>query len=278
MEYSVPTLSIVFMVIVALTGIIIPIVLFTIFRKKYKANIAPFFIGCTVFIIFALLLERFFITFLFKMAAGKVIRSSIWLYGIFGGLMAGLFEETGRFTAFKTILKKSRSNDANALMYGAGHGGFEAFYILVFSMISNIIMSVMLNLGLQDKLISGVTDEAKLRTLYATFAVLAGTPPVNFLMGIVERIAAVALHISLSVLVWFAAGKEARCFWFYPLAILLHSAVDAIAVIMSKYLPNVWAILAVIYVLSTCCVMLALKVWNIYSSQSDISGISAGTE
>jgi len=42
-------------------------------------------------------------------------------------------------------------------------------------MISNIIMSVMLNLGLQDKLISGVTDEAKLRTLYATFAVLAGT-------------------------------------------------------------------------------------------------------
>jgi len=118
------------MVIVALTGIIIPIVLFTIFRKKYKANIAPFFIGCTVFIIFALLLERFFITFLFKMAAGKVIRSSIWLYGIFGGLMAGLFEETGRFTAFKTILKKSRSNDANALMYGAGHGVLKLFTFL----------------------------------------------------------------------------------------------------------------------------------------------------
>ncbi|MFZ2330199.1 MAG: YhfC family glutamic-type intramembrane protease, partial [Atribacterota bacterium] len=78
MEYSVPTLSIVFMVIVALIGIIIPIVLFKIFRKKYKANIAPFFIGCAVFIIFALLLERFFITFIFRMTAGKAIGSSIW--------------------------------------------------------------------------------------------------------------------------------------------------------------------------------------------------------
>ena len=35
MEYSVPVLSIVFMVITALTGIAIPVVLFTIFRKKY---------------------------------------------------------------------------------------------------------------------------------------------------------------------------------------------------------------------------------------------------
>jgi uncharacterized membrane protein YhfC len=45
MEYSVPALSIVFMTIVALTGIAIPIILFLIFRKKYKADIAPFFVG-----------------------------------------------------------------------------------------------------------------------------------------------------------------------------------------------------------------------------------------
>lgn len=278
MEYSVPTLSIFFMVIVALTGIALPVVLFSFFKKKYKTKITPFFVGCAVFILFALLLERFLITFIFTTEAGKVIQSSIWYYGIFGGLMAGLFEETGRFAAFKTVLKKTHSNDRNALMYGAGHGGFEAFYILVFSMISNIVMAVMLNAGMEDRLISGITDETKLQTLYATFAALAGTPPMNFLMGIVERIAAIALHISLSVLVWFAAKNGGKCFWFYPLALLLHSAVNTVAVVLSKYVPSVWIILALIYVISACCVAIALKVWRKYSSKSGISEISAGTQ
>lgn len=262
MEYSVPALSIFFMVITALIGIAIPVILFSVFRKKYKANIAPFFIGCAVFVIFALLLERFFITLLFTSGAGKTIQGSIWLYGIFGGLMAGIFEETGRLAAFKTILKKSCGNDTNALMYGAGHGGFEAFYILVFSMISNIVMAIMLNTGMEDKLISGITDEINLQTLYTTFAALAETPSANFLMGVVERIAAVALHISLSVLVWFAAKNGGKCFWLFPLALLLHSAVNAIAVIMSKFVPNVWIILAVIYAMSACCAAIALKVWR----------------
>lgn len=273
MEYSVPTLSIIFMVVVALAGIAIPIVLFSILRKKYKAKIAPFFVGCAVFVLFALLLERVVITFIFTTEAGKAIQSSIWLYGIFGGLMAGLFEETGRFAAFKTILKKSRSNDANALMYGAGHGGIEACYILVFSMVSNIVMSVMLNNGMQDKLISGVTNEANLQALYTSFGVLAGTPSADFLMGIVERIAAVALHISLSVLVWFAAKNGGKRFWFYPLAILLHTAVNAVAVIVSKYVPSVWLVLAIIYVMSACSVVIALKVWRKYSPKSDVPEI-----
>lgn len=267
MEYSVPTLSIAFMVIAALTGIAIPVVLFLIFRKKYKADIAPFFVGCAVFIIFALLLEGSINSLIFKSSVGKTIKSSIWLYGIFGGLMAGLFEETGRFTAFKTVLKKNCINDRNALMYGAGHGGIEVFYILVFSMISNIVMAVMLNAGMVDKLTAGVTDQAKLQTLYAVFAALAGTAPVAFLMSIVERIAAVALHISLSVFVWFAAKKGGKCLWFYPLAVLLHAAVNSVAVILSRYVPNLWIVMAAVYVMSACCVFIAVTLWGKYSSK-----------
>ena len=271
MEYSVPVLSIAFMTIVALTGIAIPIVLFIIFRKKYRADIMPFFVGCAVFIVFALLIERSINSLIFISSVGKAIQSNIWFYGIFGGLMAGLFEETGRFTVFKTVLKKNCLNDKNALMYGAGHGGMEAFYILVFSMASNIVMSVMLNAGMADKLTAGVTDEAKLQTLYTIFAALAGTAPMTFLMSVVERIAAVALHISLSVLVWFAAKNGGKCFWFYPLALLLHAAVNSVAVILSRYVPSMWIIFAVIYVLSACCVVIAIKVWKKYSSKSSIN-------
>lgn len=278
MEYSVPVLSIIFMVITTLAGTAIPVILFIVFWKKYKAKIEPFFVGCAIFIIFALFLERFFITFTFSTEARKVIQSSIWVYGIFAGLMAGLFEETGRFIAFKTVLKKTYDNDRNALMYGAGHGGFEAFYILVFSMISNIVIAVMLNAGVQDRLISGISDKSKLRTLYTTFAVLAGTPPINFLMGIIERIAAVALHISLSILVWFAAKNGKSCFWFYPLALLLHSAVNAGAVILSKYVASMWIIFAFIYLFSACCAAIALTEWRKYSLKGDILDISVQIE
>jgi uncharacterized membrane protein YhfC len=268
MDYSVPTLSIVFMSISALTGIVLPIALLIYFRKKHKTSIKPFFIGCAVFIVFALILEQLFHVLILNSDAGKTIQGNIWLFGIYGGIMAGLFEETGRFLAFKTVLKKDLINDKNALMYGAGHGGIEAFFILVFSMVSNIIMSIMLNSGAAEQLTAGITDEAQLQSLYKTFELLSSTPSSDFLMSIVERIAAVAIHISLSVLVWFAVKNRGKCFWLYPLAIFLHTLVNAVAVILSRYVPSIWIVMVVLYMITAGFAAIAVKVWKIYSSNN----------
>ena len=266
MNYTVPALSIVFMAVSALIGIAIPIVLFLVFRKKYKADILPFFIGCAVFIVFALLFESFVHKLIFASDTGKAILNNIWLYGIYAGLMAGLFEETGRYTAFKTVLRRKRGNNQNALMYGAGHGGFEAVYLLGTSMISNIVMSIMLNTGMGSKLTAGVTDPAALQRVNATIAALAEAAPTDFLMGSVERFSAVALHISLSVLVWFAAKNGGRRFWLFPLAIILHALMDAAAVILSHYTSNLWIIEGAVYLISACCVVIAIAVWKKYAS------------
>lgn len=271
MDYSVPTLSIVFMTISALTGIILPIALLIFFKKKHKTDIKPFFTGCATFIVFALILEQIFHSLILTSDAGEAIQSNIWLFGIYGGLMAGLFEETGRFFAFKTVLKKSLNNDKNALMYGAGHGGIEVFFILMFSMVSNIVMSVMINTGTTAQLTASITDEAQLQALYKTFAVLSGTPSGDFLMAIVERIAAVAIHLSLSVLVWFAVKNGGKCLRLYPLAILLHTLVNAVAVILARYVPSVWIVLVVLYVMTACFAAIAVKVWKKHSSNNDIA-------
>lgn len=268
MDYSVPTLSIVFMSISALTGIVLPIALLIYFRKKHKTSIKPFFIGCAVFIVFALILEQLFHVLILNSDAGKTIQGNIWLFGIYGGLMAGLFEETGRFVAFKTVLKKDLINDKNALMYGAGHGGVEVFFILVFSMVSNIIMSIMLNNGTATQLKSAITDEAQLQALNKTFELLSATPSGDFLMSIVERIAAAVIHIALSVLVWFAVKNRGKCFWLYPLAILLHTLVNAVAVILSRYVPSIWIVMVVLYMITAGFAAIAVKVWKIYSSNN----------
>ena len=43
------------------------------------------------------------------------------------------------------------------------------------------------------------------------------TPFWMFFAGAVERIAAITIHMALSVLVWFAA-KNSKRFWLFPLA------------------------------------------------------------
>ncbi|NLX63660.1 MAG: YhfC family intramembrane metalloprotease [Clostridiaceae bacterium] len=262
MAYSVPALSISFMSISALTGFALPVALLFYLKNKLKTGIKPFFIGCATFIVFALILEQFFHLVILNSGIGKTIKTNTWLFSIYGGLMAGLFEETGRLAAFKTVLKKDLKNDRNALMYGAGHGGVEAFFILVLGMASNIITSIMLNTGAIEQLTAGITDEAQLQELNKTFELLSNSPPVNFLIGIFERIAAVAIHISLSVLVWFAVKKKGKCFWLYPLAILLHAFVDAVAVILSRNVPNVWVVELVIYLITVCIILIAVQVWK----------------
>ncbi|HWQ75608.1 MAG TPA: YhfC family glutamic-type intramembrane protease [Syntrophomonas sp.] len=262
MEYTVSTLSIVCMAISALVGIAIPVVLFLVVRKKYKADILPFFIGCATFIVFALLLESFAYQLIFATEAGKSLVNNIWVYGIFAGLMAGLFEETGRYTAFKTVLRKKRGNNRNALMCGAGHGGFEAIYVLGASMISNIVMSVTINAGMAHKLTAGVTDPAALQQINATITALTETAPTVFLVGSAERLGAVVFHISMSVLVWFAAKNGGRCFWLYPLALILHAFMDAVAVILSQHTSNLWLIEGAIYFISACSVVIAVTVWK----------------
>lgn len=267
MVYTVTKLSIVFMGISALIGLAIPVLLFLLFRKKYKADVAPFFVGCGVFIVFALVLESIANRLILSSDFGTTIQNNIWLYGMFGGIMAGLFEETGRYTAFRTVLKKKLGNDGNALMYGAGHGGIEAFVLLTLGMISNISMAAMLNAGMADTLTASITDSATLQQLTNTFATLSQTAPATFLAGSVERISAVAMQLSFSVFVWLAA-KEKRLFWLYPAAFLLHAAVDMFTVVMASGLKSTWAIEGIIGAMAVLVALVGVLVWRRYAQRA----------
>ena len=200
--------------------------------------------------LFALVLEQVMYTFLMKTSFWMTISTNIWMMGIVGGFFAGLFEETGRFVAFKTILRKKRGNDANGLMYGAGHGGIEAILLLSAPMIVNVVLSLQYNAG--NTAVFGTEGAVQQ---------LIGMPTWYYLVGAVERIAAVTIHISLSVLVWFAA-KNSKRFWLYPLAILLHLVVDAVAVILNGLGVNVWVIEGAVYGMAIAFVLLAILVWK----------------
>jgi len=231
MTGTVPLLSIVFMAVSALLAFLLPIALLLFLRKKKGADILPFFVGCAVMLLFAFVLESLMHQLILSSPAGAVIQGKLLLYALYGSFMAGLFEETGRFVAFGTVLKKRLDKDANALMYGAGHGGFEAMFLLGVSMINNIAYSLMINSGTMQASLSLLSGEA-LEQMNVAVASLISTQPAMFLVGIIERIFAIILQISLSVIVWFAA-KDRKKIFLFPLAILIHMAVDFVAVMLS---------------------------------------------
>ena len=260
MTAQVPVLTIVFCALSCAAAFGIPVALLLYFRIRKHADILPFFIGCAVMLLFALILESIIHNIVLNSASGRKIRDSIWLYALYGGMMAGLFEETGRFIAFKTVLRKTNGNDANALMYGAGHGGFEAIVLLGFAMLSNIVMAVMINSGRLSEL-TGVLPEDALAQLQPVTDQLISSSPFLFITGLIERIFAITLQIALSVLVWFAA-KNREKLWLWPAAILIHAAVDGIMVIVLQYSSSIAVTEASIGIITIPAVLAAVAVWR----------------
>ncbi len=249
------------MAISALLAFVIPILLYFYFSRKKGADSAPFLVGCAVMFLFALVLESaIHNVVLLRTEVGKTIQDSIWLYALYGGLMAGLFEETGRFLAFKTVLRKYNGKDVNALMYGAGHAGIEAVFLLGFTMISNIALSVMINRGMTSSITASLSGDA-LAQIEASLDALRSSPPTTFLIGLLERVIAIALQIALSVIVWFGA-KHARSWYLFPAAILIHAVVDGVTAVFVKSQASNLLIYSVLAVMTLLTIGLAVLVWK----------------
>ena len=146
-------------------------------------------------------------------------------------------------------------------MYGAGHGGFEVFVILTVGMINNLVYSLLLNTGNAEMLTSGLSG-ASLAAVQTAFAQLSGTSPALFLVSIIERLAALAAQLALSVLVWFAAKKGGRALMLWPLAFALHLVLDAGAAILNHYVGNVMLVELCVWLFAALCVFIALRVWK----------------
>ena len=229
----VSTGSLIVMVLNTILGVAIPVFLAWWAVKKHNVKLSTILIGAATFFVFALVLEALVHKLVLTGDRGAAIQGNTLYYALYGGLMAGLFEETGRFLAMKFLLKKEPSETKTAVAYGIGHGGMEVLLIFAMSMISLLTMSIMINLGLTDTLLAK-TPEASQAQLTEQFDYLKTASAGTYLYGLWERISALILHVGLSVLVWVAVRKGGKWLWFFPVAILLHALVDGLAVILSK--------------------------------------------
>ena len=223
------------MALVGLFTVVFPLGLGLVFWRRYGGRWRFFLLGCVIFPLFALTLEGGV-----NRAVGGVNRAvlygpigdtitgNLWLYALFGGAMAGIFEECGRWAAFRLTRRWSRGPE-DALMYGAGHGGIEAALLAGSMMLNNLLVSVALNrdglAGVEALMGTGPLSDAQIATLVPLVTAPAGM----YLWSGFERVVAIAIHLSLSVLVYAAVRN--RSWKGLVLAILLHAGVDACAIL-----------------------------------------------
>lgn len=203
-------------------------------RVTRRSKLTPFFVGALTFVVFALVLEplahRYFV--LGDNAAARAVNANPYLYMLYGGLAAGLFEETGRYVAFRFLLTKRRFPErVNAVAYGIGHGGIEAMLAVGATWIAYFALALYLNRGNEPAALAMAGGSAE--ALAALRASLAATTSVTVLLGMLERCAAVLLHIALSCFVFLAARDRTQWTWF-PFAVALHAVADMPAALYQR--------------------------------------------
>ena len=200
----------------AVLAIILPITIALIWKFKKKERFTTILIGVAAFVLFAMIIEKLIqnvLIFPTQMmlpdhVVSRFINARPLLWALVVALFPGVFEETGRLIAFKTVLRK-RKNRETSISYGIGHGCGEAIILLGITYIEYIVFAVMINLGTFQTVIDQATATDKNKT------------------------------------------------WLYPLAIILHTAMDFIAALTLTgiWTPSTWlleAIVAVFGILVFC--------------------------
>lgn len=229
----VQTSSLVFMAVDAVLGIAVPVFLSLYLVRRFHAKLSTILIGAGTFFLFALVLESLMHQWVLKGPHGAVIMDNTLLFALYGGLAAGIFEETGRFLSMKFLMKKEPSEPLPGIAYGVGHGGMEMLIIFGITMIGNLVFSAMINSGQTDVLFSKASGEAA-GQLQAQLDQLQALGAGTLLIGLWERFSALILQVGLSLIVWVAVRKGGKCLWLFPAAVALHATVDTGAVLLQK--------------------------------------------
>ena len=228
MDYgTVSTRTFVLLGIGAALFLIVPVVISIIWKKKKKEPYTTVLIGAATFIVFVVvekIIQSFFISDANALGSFINARPVLWAFTV--GFFPGLFEETGRLVAFKTLLKKRQQRETS-ISYGLGHGGVaEVSVIMTYTMISYIAYAALINSGEIATVIEQVRELApnQLSQIEELIRQLTGFSAMYLLVMIIQRVFAVMFHVGASIMVFYAC-KDKK-FWLYPLAILIHTLID----------------------------------------------------
>jgi uncharacterized membrane protein YhfC len=243
------TFQVICMTVSAVLCLVAPTAAAVILIVKRKANWRAFLAGIAAFGV-SQLLVRIPLLDLLQNAAwfNLFITTNMLVYMLLLALTAGIFEETGRFFSMKLFMRKERFLTwENGVVFGLGHGGLEAFWLVGISYAVTLVQTL-----------SGLNTAA-----------VFSTPPETFLIGGVERMLTVAVHTGFTMIVLYGVKYKKPIYLLY--AVLAHTLVDS--TIILKYIGidlSPWAAEGIIAVFAALALVLIIKIKPVLNRRENI--------
>ncbi len=185
--------------------ILLPIIIAIIWIIKSKSYVYPLFIGALIFLVFALVLESTMHTIVFSVF--PFVGNNTFLYIIYGCLAASIFEEGGRYIAFRYLMKNTYDKKC-AVTFGIGHGGFEMITVVGMTMISTLMFALTYNsLGL-DGMLAGSNDPELYNMITEMVASINTYDVQAVILSVLERVSAIMIHVSCSIFVFKSVQRK----------------------------------------------------------------------
>ncbi|MED0875754.1 YhfC family glutamic-type intramembrane protease [Bacillus mobilis] len=200
-------------------GLPLVALLYAFWKKRY----IPYMLGVLAFVVSQILIRIPILNYVSRTSTNFQMFSVMHpvLFVLLLSLSAGIFEEIARFIAMRYFMKQR--DWQSGFLFGAGHGGIEAVLIVGIPVISLLLSQIVIQNG------------------YSYY--FAG----------IERIFAMVLHIGLSIIVLQAVVQMK--FRYVVYAIFIHGTANAIASIISLYVPGKSGIILSEVSIAICAVL-----------------------
>lgn len=214
----------------------LPIALTVFLQRHLKQGWRLFWIGAITFVLsqvfhipFNSLLTRLFQIRILPTPPASWIP---YFNPILLGLSAGIFEETARYLAFRFWARDARSW-GRGLLLGAGHGGIEAIILGSIFLINFFYL-----ISIRGADLSRIVPLDQLAAAQKAIAAFWSVPWYYSLMGAVERMSALPIHLACSVLVLQVFTR--RNLAWLPIAVLWHALVDGLSAYLLPRIGVYW--------------------------------------
>jgi uncharacterized membrane protein YhfC len=246
-------------VIAILVETIIPFLLVYYLARKFKANWKLAGWGALVFIAVQILhigflwaIDEPVKSFLHQLSRTE----TILLNAVLLGLLAGLFEEIGRYLSFRYLIKNARTWK-DALTFGAGWGGVESFAVGILVILSLINVIVLSSMDVEDLNATGQLNQEQLEQIEQAKEQITALKWYDPFFSAMERIFTIVLHLALTLIVLQCFIQNRKIFLL--MAILFHSLVDAIAVAMLGFGYSVPVIEGMVFLAALISLLVIFK-------------------
>lgn len=236
------TLAIAFALLISGGVFLVSLLVILLKKRKY---LLPFLFGICTFFVFQMVLRLPLLTKVQQLPQIVILKIQHPFYWVFIlGISAAIFEECGRWLVMRFLLKK-HTTPTDGLLFGIGHGSFEALAIVSPSYIMALFT--------------------------ASSPLWQAATPLLFSSGI-ERFFTILFHIGASIMV-MKSVREKKPLWLL-FALFLHAFLNIVAACLQLYGFSIFIIecfIATVGIGMLVYTIFSIKIHNIASHRKDIN-------